>query len=79
MADKLICPECGGEMSADAPAGLRPLCLMNAALVPSAICEPAEEFKRVILELGIAEPEAIEKAACGQRRDSDQPAHGPPV
>ncbi len=39
---------------------------MNAALVDSAISEPAEEFKRVVLELGIADPEAIETAASGQ-------------
>ncbi len=118
MNDKPICPECGSELSADAPRGLCPRCLMNAAMAPSAASEPQlnadnegrtlvkapteymetivpsegekarlvaraagnstpsaisgraetitpEEFKRVIVELGILDAEAVDRATGG--------------
>ena len=118
MSATPICPECGGGLSADAPRGLCPRCLMNAALTataigrvpadspteprtgtnvpvarreiivpshdesdipiqptaagltPSVAAEPvaalsSEAFKRVVVELGIMDADAIDRRVGG--------------
>jgi eukaryotic-like serine/threonine-protein kinase len=62
MSAATICPECGGDLAAKAAGGLCARCLLGAAVDGSTTgAFEAEEFKRMLVELAVVHPAAIDR------------------
>ncbi len=70
MSVATICPECGGELAAKAAGGLCARCLLGAAVnVSTTGAIEVEEFKRMLVELGVVHPAAIDRITGGRSRE----------